>query len=74
MEIKVRDFITLGQLLKVAGIGGSGGEIKAFLSTNSPLVNGEPENRRGRKLRAGDVVVVSGHGEIKCIPPDPEST
>jgi ribosome-associated protein len=36
----------------------SGGEAKALLETGTVLVNGEPETRRGRQLRAGDVVAV----------------
>ncbi len=54
------DMIRLGQLLKLAGIVGSGGEIKAFLATETIAVNGEPENRRGRQLVRGDVVAVAG--------------
>lgn len=34
----------------------SGGQIKAWLAQNEVLVNAEPENRRGKKLRSGDVV------------------
>lgn len=52
--------ITLGQFLKFADIIGSGGEVKYFLSENEIMVNGEPENRRGRKLRAGDMIEVKG--------------
>ena len=60
-EIPIRgDMIRLGQLLKLAGIVGSGGEIKAFLATAEITVNGEPENRRGRQLVKGDVVAVAG--------------
>ena len=51
------DHITLGQLLKTANIIGSGGEAKFYLSNNPLTVNNESENRRGRKLRPGDVVV-----------------
>ena len=60
-EIPIRgDMIRLGQLLKLAGIVGSGGKIKAFLATEAITVNGEPENRRGRQLVRGDVVAVAG--------------
>lgn len=55
--ITVRDdYITLGQLLKVAHVIDEGGMAKAYLSTHQVLVNGEADNRRGRKLRPGDVV------------------
>ena len=40
------DHITLGQLLKVAGIIGTGGEAKFYLSETVVIVNGEPEQRR----------------------------
>ena len=60
-EIEIRgDMIRLGQLLKLAGMVGSGGDIKAFLATEEVLVNGEPETRRGRQLGRGDVVAVAG--------------
>ena len=52
------EFITLGQLLKLADIIGNGGEAKNFLATTKVLVNGEPDNRRGRKLRPGDRVKI----------------
>jgi ribosome-associated protein len=54
------DEITLGQLLKYADIVGSGGEVKSFLLKKEIKVNGEPENRRGRKLRPGDTIEVEG--------------
>ena len=53
--IEIRDeFITLGQLLKKADIVSNGGEVKFFLAENKVLVNGEDENRRGKKLYHGD--------------------
>jgi ribosome-associated protein len=54
--------ITLGQLLKLAGLIDSGAEAKAFLRTDQVSVNGEPEARRGKKLTVGDVVRV---GELE---------
>jgi ribosome-associated protein len=58
------EFITLGQLLKVVGVIGSGGEAKAYLADTVVQVNGEPEQRRGRKLRPGDVIVPPGEDTI----------
>ena len=52
--------IRLGQLLKLAGVVGGGGDAKAFLAEQAVLVNGEPDSRRGRQLHAGDVIVVAG--------------
>ena len=52
------EFITLGQFLKLADIISEGGEAKAYLATHEVKVNGEPDNRRGRKLRNGDEVLL----------------
>jgi ribosome-associated protein len=54
------DVIRLGQLLKLAGLADSGGEARALLEQGAVTVNGEAEARRGRQLRAGDVVTVAG--------------
>ena len=54
------DHITLDALLKACGVAGSGGEAKARVMAGDVTVNGETERRRGRKLRAGDVVGVDG--------------
>lgn len=51
------EFITLGQLLKILDIVSSGGEAKFYVKTHKILVNNAPEDRRGRKLRKGDLVV-----------------
>lgn len=62
-SIKLREneeYITLGVLLKIAGIIDTGGQAKFFLSENAVLVNGEEDNRRGRKLYHGDEVNVLG--------------
>jgi ribosome-associated protein len=58
-DVKIRgDMIRLGQLLKLAGMIDAGGQAAAFLATTPVLVNGEPEQRRGRQLHAGDVVQI----------------
>jgi ribosome-associated protein len=60
-EVAIRgDMIRLGQLLKLAGVVDSGGELKALLAEVEVLVNGEPDARRGRQLHHGDVVRVAG--------------
>ena len=58
-DIAIRgELIRLGQLLKLAGLIHAGGEAAACLAGEPVLVNGEPESRRGRKLRPGDEVRV----------------
>ena len=60
-EVQIKgETIRLAQLLKLAGIVESGGESKALLAQTAVLVNGELEVRRGRQLRAGDVVEAVG--------------
>jgi ribosome-associated protein len=60
-EVEIRgEIIRLGQLLKLLGLADSGGEAKALLEAGGVTVNGEPETRRGRQLRPGDVVAAGG--------------
>ena len=74
MEYKLfDDYITLQALLKETGIIQSGGAIKTFLSEYPVLFNGEPENRRGKKLRINDRVSLPEQGiEIDLIAPSQE--
>lgn len=61
IEIKEdKEFITLGQLLKIEGLISTGGEAKIYLSENEVLVDGETESRRGRKLYRDMVVELNG--------------
>ncbi|MGX4687279.1 S4 domain-containing protein YaaA [Vagococcus sp. JNUCC 83] len=46
------EYITLGQFLKEVNVISSGGMAKWYLQENIVFVDGEPENRRGRKLYA----------------------
>ena len=61
--IKLRDtddFIKLGQALKKAGLEGSGVDAKMDIKSGKVKVNGEIEERRGRKLYDGDVFEFNG--------------
>lgn len=49
-------YITLGQLLKIADVISSGGQAKWYLSEHEIYVNGQLDNRRGRKLYPDDEV------------------
>ena len=59
-KIKITtEYITLGQFLKLADIISTGGEAKFFLASDALiLINNEEDRRRGRKLRAGDVIQI----------------
>ena len=74
MEYKLFDeFITLQALLKEVGIIQSGGAIKSFLADHQVFFNGELENRRGKKLRIGDVVFLPDQElEIVLLAPSQE--
>ena len=74
MEYKLFDeYITLQALLKEVGIIQSGGAIKSFLADNQVFFNGELENRRGKKLRIGDVISLPDQElEIVLLAPSQE--
>ena len=50
--------IRLDQFLKLANLVGSGGEAKMLIQDGQVQVNGQVEERRGRKLQEGDTVQV----------------
>lgn len=54
------EYIKLDSFLKLVNEAGSGGEAKILISEGQVTVNGEPEARRGRKLRPGDMVGING--------------
>ena len=74
MEYKLfDDYITLQALLKETGIIQSGGAIKSFLSEYPVIFNGEPEKRRGKKLRVNDRISLPEQGiEINLTAPSQE--
>lgn len=59
------EYLTLGQLLKVTDCISSGGEAKLYLAEAVIHVNGERENRRGRKLYPGDAIAIEGVGSFQ---------
>ena len=60
--IKIRDeYIKLGQLLKLAGVVGSGVDAKLIINDGLVQVNGETEYQRGKKIREGDIVTYNNH-------------
>ncbi|MBR1571164.1 MAG: RNA-binding S4 domain-containing protein [Lachnospiraceae bacterium] len=68
-EISLRegeDFIKLGQLLKKAGMVGSGVDAKFVIQDGLVEVNGEVELQRGKKIYPDDVVSFNGES-VKVI-------
>lgn len=60
-EVVIRDdYIRLGQAMKLAGILSLGSDIKYEIVDGKVKVNGEVEERRGRKLHKGDVFTYQG--------------
>ena len=58
----IRDeFIKLGQALKAAGLCESGVDAKFAIQDGLVKVDGEVEERRGRKLYDGSIVEFEGH-------------
>jgi ribosome-associated protein YbcJ (S4-like RNA binding protein) len=53
-------YITLAQFLKALDLFSSGGAAKARVRQGGVNVNGEPEDRPGRKLHQGDRVALDG--------------
>ncbi|WP_202081574.1 S4 domain-containing protein YaaA [Caldalkalibacillus salinus] len=61
------DYIPLGQFLKLADVLQTGGQVKWFLEEHDVLVNGESENRRGKKLYPGDIIEVEEMGSFEVV-------
>ncbi|AQP53889.1 RNA-binding protein [Vagococcus penaei] len=67
------DYITLGQLLKEVDVISSGGMAKWYLQEHAVYVDGELENRRGRKLYAEMMIDIPGVGTF-FMAKNPEET
>lgn len=64
------EYVTLGQLIKHFRLIDTGGGEKLFVATHDITVNGEKENRRGRKLRDQDIVTIDGVSYRVCVSKD----
>ncbi|MDF9824330.1 ribosome-associated protein [Breznakia sp. PF5-3] len=59
MKIPINtEYVTLGQFLKMTDFISSGGEAKFAVKELHITVNGEAENRRGRKLYKTDIIKI----------------
>lgn len=61
------DFIKLDSLLKLARVASSGGQAKTLIQGNWVSLNGTPTTQRGRKIRPGDIVEVSGDSPARIV-------
>ena len=64
------EFITLDRLLKATGLAGSGGVAKLMVADGRVQVDGRDELRKTAKLRAGQVVSLTGV-RIRLLPAGP---
>lgn len=61
-----RDFVELNQLLKLTGLCDSGGAGKQLVASGAVFVDGQREERKTAKIRAGQVVRLGGV-EIRVV-------
>lgn len=61
------EYIALGPFLKLSDCISTGGQAKFFLQDTQVLINGEVDQRRGRKLYPGDKVEVEGCGTFVIV-------
>lgn len=60
-QVPIRDeSIRLGQLLKLAGVVENGAVAREVIEAGAVTVDGEPETRRGRQIRPGNLVGFDG--------------
>jgi ribosome-associated protein len=65
-------YITLDALLKATGLAESGGRAKAIVAAGAVRVDGQSELRKACKLRAGQVVTLTG-ARIRLVAPPPDA-
>ncbi|MDD7758192.1 S4 domain-containing protein YaaA [Aerococcus suis] len=64
------EFITVTQVLKYVGAIGTGGQSKWFLQEHPVQIDGELEDRRGKKVYPGQVVTIPGEGHFTIVQAD----
>ncbi len=64
MKEKNTPYLTLTQFLKLNDYASTGGQAKFLVKELDITVNGEKEDRRGRKLYLGDIVTVNGRKHV----------
>lgn len=59
--------IQLDQLLKLAGVVNSGGEVKGLVAEGQVKLNGEPVLARRKKIKIGDIVTVGSEITLQVV-------
>lgn len=62
------EYVELCQLLKLAGVAGSGGQGKHIVAAGEVRVDGQPESRKTAKIRAGQKVECRGITIVVAAP------
>lgn len=60
-------YIQLGQFLKLANVVDTGGNVKLFLTEFTVWINGESDQRRGRKLYPDDRIEIEDVGTFRIV-------
>lgn len=60
-QLEKNEYIELNRLLKLLGLVESGGQANMFITEGEVRVNGDVEQRKRKKLRAGDQVNFMDH-------------
>lgn len=61
------EYIKLSQLLKLCNIAASGADSKRFIADGMVKVNGVVATERGKKMKHGDIVEITGFGSVKVL-------
>ncbi|MGL4607629.1 MAG: RNA-binding S4 domain-containing protein [Eubacteriaceae bacterium] len=64
IEIKT-EFIKIDQLLKFAGVVGTGSDAKMMIADEMVHVNGELCTQRNKKIRKGDIINIEDYGTLE---------
>ena len=56
-----QEYITLCDLLKLAGLAESGGQAKSLIAAGQVQRNGATETRKTAKIRAGEIITLHGN-------------
>jgi len=59
--------IQLDQLLKWAGIAGTGGQVRLFLDDGLITLNGQQIHERRKKIHPGDIIEIKDMGKWKVM-------